>query len=145
MTGQVADAQDLAQMAVARALDQAEKFDPDSHADRWVFRIAQRIWLNELRARAVRRGQGLHRVDELDLESRDPAVETNIFAREVLDAVMGLPEAQRATVLLVYVEEYAYREAAEILDIPIGTVMSRLAAARKSLKARLADAERSTG
>ena len=46
---------------------------------------------------------------------------------------MELPEAQRETVLLVYVEGYAYREAAEMLDIPIGTVMSRLAAARKSL------------
>jgi len=58
--------------------------------------------------------------------------------------VKALPEAQRATVMLVYVEGFSYREAAEVLDIPIGTVMSRLAAARKTLKTNLPRPESQT-
>ncbi len=57
-------------------------------------------------------------------------IETNILAAQVLKEVGGLPEAQRETVLLVYVEGLSYREAAEVLSAPVGTVMSRLAAAR---------------
>lgn len=60
-------------------------------------------------------------------------IETNILAAEVLTAINRLPEAQRETVLLVYAEGYSYAEAAAALGIPIGTVMSRLAAARASL------------
>ncbi len=60
-------------------------------------------------------------------------IETNIFTREVLYAIGRLPEAQRETVLMVYGEGYSYAEAASALGIPIGTVMSRLAAARAAL------------
>jgi RNA polymerase sigma-70 factor (ECF subfamily) len=57
----------------------------------------------------------------------------NIFAGEVFKAIGSLPEAQRETVTLVYLEGYTYKEAASELDIPIGTVMSRLAGARKTI------------
>jgi len=67
-------------------------------------------------------------------------IETNILAAQVLEEVQALPEAQRETVFLVYGEGLTYREAAEILAIPIGTVMSRLAGARVKLAA-LASAE----
>jgi RNA polymerase sigma-70 factor (ECF subfamily) len=60
-------------------------------------------------------------------------IETNISAAQVLRAIGALPSSQRETVLLVYVEGYSYREAAELLGAPIGTVMSRLAAARATL------------
>jgi RNA polymerase sigma-70 factor (ECF subfamily) len=60
-------------------------------------------------------------------------METNILASQVLSAINRLPEAQRETVLLVYGEGYRYAEAASFLGIPIGTVMSRLAAARSCL------------
>lgn len=62
------------------------------------------------------------------------ASEMNIFAREVFTEVMALPEAQREVAMLVFVEGHSYREAAEILDVPVGTVMSRLHAARKKLR-----------
>lgn len=81
---------------------------------------------------------------ELDFAETTLDTETNIFARQVLDKMMKLPEAQRETVFLVYVEGYAYREAAEMLEIPIGTVMSRLAAARKSLTSSLSENETGT-
>ncbi len=69
----------------------------------------------------------------------------NLLAREVLLEVMALPEAQRATVVLVYVEGYSYKEAAEILGIPIGTVMSRLAGARGKLSDTFEQKKSSTG
>ncbi|MDA8584927.1 RNA polymerase sigma factor [Rhodobacteraceae bacterium] len=94
--------------------------------------MAQRIWLNELRAAAVRRGGGLFQVDDLDLPDTGPDTTTNILSRQVLSEVNLLPEAQRASVMLVYVEGFTYAEAADVLEVPIGTIMSRLAAARKT-------------
>ena len=76
-------------------------------------------------------GGGLVPVEEIDLPANLPDSETNIFARDVLNKVNTLPEAQRQSVFLVYVEGYSYKEAAHMMDIPIGTVMSRLAAARR--------------
>lgn len=99
--------------------------------------MAQRIWLNELRANAVRKGGGLHPVEDLDLPSSDPDSETNYFTRQVLSEVNALPEAQRASVMLVYVEGFSYAEAADALDVPIGTIMSRLAAARKTTGSKM--------
>lgn len=133
LAGRRADADDLAQRAVVRAIEQAEKFQPGTHLDRWVFTITRRIWLNELRSQAVRRGNGLIPVEEIELESKQLSPETNIFAGEVFKAIGALPEAQRETLTLVYLEGYTYKEAAADLNIPIGTVMSRLAVARKAL------------
>ena len=137
MTGRRERAEDVAQAACLRALEKAALFTPDTQLDRWVFRIAQRLWLNELRADAVRRGGGIAPIETVELVDTAASSETNIFARQVLDSVMALPEAQRVAVLLVFVEGFRYREVAEILDIPIGTVMSRLAAARAKLKVLL--------
>ncbi|MEP1519240.1 RNA polymerase sigma factor [Ascidiaceihabitans sp.] len=131
LTGQRDWADDLAQVTCLRAIEQASKFQPGTHLDRWMFRMAQRVWLNELRSRKVRMGAGQVPVEDVDLIDTKPDSETNIFARDVLSQVMGLPEAQRQSVLLVYVEGYSYKDAAEIMEIPIGTVMSRLAAARR--------------
>lgn len=133
LTGDGAAAEDLAQATAERALLNASKFTAGTSLDRWLFTIARRIWLNEKRAETVRRAGGLISVDDIDIPAQNLSAEMNILAREVFDQVMGLPEAQRETVMLTYVEGYTYRETAEILDIPIGTVMSRLAAARKRI------------
>ncbi len=103
-------------------------------------RILHNLWLNRLRAAKVRCGAGVVDADEAGLISLDNPEQT-FFSSEVLSEVMALSDAQRGAVLLVYVEGYAYAEAAEILDVPIGTVMSRLAAAREKLKERLGDRE----
>jgi len=110
-----------------------------------VFRLAQRIWLNELRAAAVRRGGGMTILEENQIPETNPGPETNLLIREVLLQVGALPEAQRATVMLVYAEGYSYRQAAEILDIPVGTVMSRLAAARAKLSKKFKSNESKLG
>lgn len=145
LTGNSDAAYDLAQTVCVRAIQKEDQFEPGTTVDRWLFRIAQRTWLNELRSAAVRRGGGLVNVDDVDLASMAPDVETNIFAREVLNGVMALPEAQRMTVMLVYVEGLSYRDAAETLEIPIGTVMSRLAAARYKLSRQFKDGKERYG
>lgn len=139
LTSNRAAADDLAQATCCRALEKADSYQQGTHLDRWLFTIAHRMWLNDLRANAVRRGGGLQAVEDIDLPGPGPDVETNYFAREVLHRVNALPEAQRACVLLVYVEGFKYAEAAGILDVPIGTVMSRLAAARKTVVAQMSD------
>jgi len=129
-------ANDLAQATCLRAIEKAHQFASGTTLDRWLFRIAQRIWFNELRSDAVRRGNGLSTIDEIEISDPSADPETNIYARQVLLSVMGLPEAQRLTVLLVYLEGYSYQEAADTLEIPIGTVMSRLSAARTKLSGK---------
>jgi RNA polymerase sigma-70 factor, ECF subfamily len=127
-------AEDLVQATCARAIERAYQYNADTRLDRWLFSILRSIWLNELRSRRIREGRGFVDPEEA-LFSDGAEIETNIFAGQVLNAVHGLPEAQRETVLLVYVEGLSYAEAAEFLGAPIGTIMSRLAAARLKLAA----------
>ena len=132
-------AEDLVQATCVRALERAAQFTPGTRLDRWLFAILHSIWLNEVRARRIREGGGLVDAEVvLSFDGRE-AIETNILAAQVLAEVQRLPEAQRSTVFLVYVEGLTYREAAEVLGVPIGTVMSRLAAARASLGELAAD------
>nr|WP_261148540.1 RNA polymerase sigma factor [Serratia proteamaculans] len=123
-------ADDLVQATCVRALERAAQFAVGTRMDRWLFAILHSIWLNEIRAQHIRQGKGFVDVDELTgvENSEDP-----IWANEVMQRVNRLPEAQRNTLFLVYVEELSYREAAEVLGVPIGTIMSRLAAARLRL------------
>jgi RNA polymerase sigma-70 factor, ECF subfamily len=126
-------ADDLVQATCVRAIERADQFQSGTRLDRWLFAILRSIWLNELRARRVREGGGFVDASEALVVDGAGEIETNILAAQVLREVGGLPEAQREAVLLVYVEGLSYREAAEVLAAPIGTVMSRLAAARATL------------
>jgi RNA polymerase sigma-70 factor, ECF subfamily len=127
------DAEDLVQSACVRAIERADQFMPGTRLDRWLFSILRSIWLNQIRSNRVREGEG--QVDAETTLSFDgaEAIETNILAAQVLTKLGALPAAQRETALLVYAEGYSYAEAATMLDIPIGTVMSRLAAVRAAL------------
>ncbi len=126
-------AEELVQATCVRALERSHQFAAGTRLDRWLMAILHSIWLNEIRSRKVRQGQGLVDADAVLVFDGLKETETNILARQVLRQVQGLPEAQRETVYLVYVEGMTYREAAEMLSVPIGTVMSRLAAARGRL------------
>jgi len=143
LTGNHSTADDLVQAACLRALEREDQFEVGTRLDHWVFRIAQTVWLNQLRADKIRRGRGLVPVEDAGLV--DLHAESNLYLAEVLSDIMTLPEAQRMTVLLVYVEGYSYKEAAEHLDIPVGTVMSRLAGARGRLSAMRDKANRGQG
>lgn len=142
LTGDKSRSDDLTQAACLRALEKADKFEIGTHFDRWMFRLTQRLWINEIRKEAVRTGGGLASIDEEDLVDNKLDPEMNLLGREVLLEIMRLPEAQRTTILLVYVEGYSYKEAAHLLEIPIGTVMSRLAVARGKLVQKYGDREK---
>ena len=126
-------ADDLVQATCLRAIERSHQFTPGTRLDRWLFSILHSIWLNELRAARYRRGEGLVDAETALVFDGIKEIETNILAGQVLMRVQNLPEAQRETLFLVYVEGLTYREAAAVLDVPIGTVMSRLAGARERL------------
>jgi len=104
----------------------------------WLLKICKNLWIDELRARDVRTRAAQTR--ELDAEpsvSGEAVATAELGLREVERALDALPSEQRAVLSLVAVEGLSYREAAEVLDTPIGTVMSRLARARAALADRL--------
>lgn len=134
LTGSLADADDLVQGACVKALDRIEQWRPGTRLDSWMFRILQNLWIDQLRER---RGREVA-MDPEDLAERavgDAARENEarIALGEVRREVAKLPPDQRAVLMLVSVEGVSYKDAAEILEIPIGTVMSRLARARLAL------------
>jgi RNA polymerase sigma-70 factor (ECF subfamily) len=134
-------ADDLVQATCVRALERAGQYEAGTRLDRWLFSILHSIWLNEVRSRRVREGQGFVDADQTLVVDGARQAETHILASQVLEQVQALPEAQRSAVFLAYVEGLSYREVAAVLGVPIGTVMSRLAAAR----AKLADGSGASG
>lgn len=116
-----------------RALEKSAQFTPGTRIDRWLFTILHSLWISELRARHVRMGQGFAESDQLLAPDDREMNEDRLQYQQLMCQVSALPEAQRNAVFLVYVEGFTYQEAADTLSIPIGTVMSRLAAARLTL------------
>jgi RNA polymerase sigma-70 factor (ECF subfamily) len=114
-------AQELVQATCLRALEKSRQYQAGTQLDRWLMTMMMNVWRNELRSQKVRTGAG--NVDAENILSFDGSshVETNIFASQVLTTISGLPEAQRETVLLVYLEGWTYAEAAETLNVPVGT------------------------
>jgi RNA polymerase sigma-70 factor (ECF subfamily) len=138
--GHMAD--DLVQTACLKALERWHQYQADTSLASWMFRIVQTTWLDDYRKRA--RHKTDTDTDALpDLEGEDgrQVVERRSEMRAVRDALMHLPDDQRAVLMLVTVDGLSYQEAASALGIPMGTVMSRLARART----RLANALRAPG
>jgi RNA polymerase sigma-70 factor, ECF subfamily len=133
------DAEDLVQRACVRALERRHQLQPDTSALSWMFSIVHSIWIDEIRARQIRGRSRIEWSEELVETVADPSAadpETGMLYRQILDAVESLPDAQRVVMLLIAVEGLSYREAADLLEIPIGTVMSRLSRARLSIGAQ---------
>ena len=130
------DADDLVQIAVERALTHTHQWQPGTRLDSWMFRIMQNAWIDESRARA-RRQQTFVEEEAGENVGVSPN-EAQMDAIAVRKAVAQLNDEQRAVVGLVLVEGLPYKEAADVLGIPIGTLTSRLARARDTLQAILA-------
>lgn len=137
ITGDVELSNDLTQSTCARALEKSDQFKYAGSFTGWCLQICRSIWLNELRSRA--KEHAFATLSDKEIPTISSIAETQIFAKEMISKVMCLPREQRLVVCLVFVEEFTYSEAATILDVPIGTIMSRLHAARKTLKAFAAE------
>lgn len=131
------DADDLVQVAVERALLRAAQWQPSSRLDSWLFRIMKNAWIDEVRTR-IRRDR-LFAPEEAGEHVGVAHTQRQIDAMAVQQAMQRLNEEQRMVVGLVLVEGLAYKEAAAVLEIPVGTVTSRLARARETLQAVLVD------
>ena len=134
LAGQLADADDLVQIVVERALIHAPQWRPDAPLDKWVFAIARNAWRDELRARG--RSQKLFAPEEAGATTADGA-SAPAQQLELAAALALLPPDHREVVALVLVEGLSYSEAAELLQVPVGTITSRLARARATLQAHL--------
>lgn len=151
------EAEDLVQETYMRAWRYFEQFESGTNIRAWLFRILRNVYINQYRHRRHSPDLVLESTLEAPLDAlarRDAGAppddpETQAVAASVdprIEAAIGdLPEDYRAVVLLHLASELPYRDVARVLDIPIGTVMSRLHRARKLLQARLADYARSTG
>ena len=137
LTGDHHDADDLLQLTVERVLERG--MPEDAHAGKWAYRVCRNLWLDELRAREVRsRFAKTEATGNGDLGVSDAGGLERLEFERVDQALNTLPEEQKTVLLLVAVEGRSYAEVAELLDIPIGTVMSRVARARRSLAEKIA-------
>ncbi len=129
-------ADDLVQAACERALANAERFELDTRFDAWMFRILRNLWIDTVRRRRTAGVQeDITERQDIAGASAEREVEARLTLKSVAKAITELPDEQREVLILVCVEELSYREVAHVLGIPIGTVMSRLARARKNLAA----------
>ena len=128
-------ADDLVQSACERALRARDTFQPGTRFDAWMFRILRNVWIDTGRRAGARGGEHAALVEVAEQAGWDgrEVVETRLMLARTRDAIAALPPESREGVVLVCVEELSYREAAEVLDIPVGTVMSRLSRARVKL------------
>ncbi|MEM8630547.1 MAG: RNA polymerase sigma factor [Pseudomonadota bacterium] len=135
----IPEADELVQEACLKALKSADQWDASQPLDRWLFRIVRNTWYSELRKRQVRLGEGQIPAEESDELIETATGEALAIAGDLRRAVDALPSELSSALLIVSVEGYSYAEAAELLDVPIGTVMSRIHRARKLLAGRLAE------
>ena len=150
MTKNENDAQDLVQEAMIKAYRFWDKFEKGSNCRAWLFRIMTNIFINEYRSKA--RSPMATNVDELDdnflygqlatgVNTEDPEKQlfAKIFDDDVRRAVENLPEDFRLVVILSFLEDFSYQEIADIMDLQLGTVKSRLHRGRKLLQKELWD------
>lgn len=136
-----ADADDLCQIALERALKAEAQWQQGTRLDSWMYRIMRNCWIDEARARRRRSETFVPEeagavVGDNDAERIEARVELGNVDR----AMATLPDEQREVIALILVEGLAYKEAAEVLDLPMGTVTSRLVRGRQALMAMLGEA-----
>lgn len=153
MTRNPADAEDLVQETYLKAYRAYGSFQEGTNLKAWLYRILTNTFINSYRARSRRPEESdvadveelylYHRLVGDGISSSGRSAEEIALDRftdeEVKEAIESLPDAFRMTVLLADVEGFSYREIAEITDVPIGTVMSRIHRGRRALQKALAD------
>jgi RNA polymerase sigma factor (sigma-70 family) len=131
-----ADADDLVQLAVERGLTRRSQFQPGTRLDSWMFGIMRNAWIDETRFRR-RRSAILAPAEDAERVGHAGDVDAAMAARDVQQAMAALPDDQRIAIGLVLVEGLSYKDAAEVLKLPMGTVASRIVRGRMALMAQL--------
>jgi RNA polymerase sigma-70 factor (ECF subfamily) len=142
LTGAADQADDLVQAGCLKALERSDQWQQGTSLASWMYRILQTTWIDQ--QRTVTRRNTVADTETVERHATDDAErrrDAGDMLRDVEREITALPEEQRAVLLLVCVEGMAYKEAAEVLDLPVGTVMSRLARARGRLADVLQDNE----
>ena len=136
-----ADADDLCQAALERGLRAREQWHPGTRLDSWMYRIMRNLWIDEGRSRqrAVRTFAPEEAGEHIGYAG-DQHVEAHVMLSDVDRAMQSLPDDQREAIALVLVEGLSYKEAAEILGVPMGTLTSRLVRGRGALIELLGEA-----
>jgi RNA polymerase sigma-70 factor (ECF subfamily) len=138
LTGNAPAAEDLVQDCLERAWNKFHLWQTGSNMRAWMFTIMHNIHVNQVR-KAISRPTVVSMADWNDDRGEKPVQEKRIEVLNVGSALAQLPEEQRAVVLLIGLEELSYQEVAKVLDIPMGTVMSRLSRGRERLRKILSD------
>src|SRR5471030_3240879 len=120
LTGTAAEADDLVQAACERAITRAHQFQEGTRFDSWMFRIAQTIWIDQIRSRNIRKEAHEDEGMNVGTDESMRRVEARIALREVQAALATLPAEQRAALLLVTVDGLSYKEAADVAEVPVG-------------------------
>lgn len=136
LTGDVVRADDLVQDTLERALARLDLWQPGSDLRAWLFTLMHNLFVNQLR---TRRPQDTTLDEALDIPVSGGQMEA-LAARDMHAALVRLPDEQREVILLVGLEQFSYAEAAQVLGVPVGTIMSRLARARERMRHMLAGA-----
>ena len=135
-----ADADDLTQMTIERALRAKAQWQPGSRLDSWLYKIMRNLWIDTIRSRN-RQERVEAPAEDAETLGHDPrdGIEAGIDLQRMMAAMDRLPDEQREVVALILIEGFGYREAAELLGLPIGTVSSRLVRGRTALLALLGE------
>ncbi|MDM7459634.1 MAG: sigma-70 family RNA polymerase sigma factor [Paracoccus sp. (in: a-proteobacteria)] len=123
-------ADDLVQETLVKAIDKVDTFQPGSDLRPWLFRILHNTFVSDLRRAKTR----MEAAQDLDDPIARDCQHTRLELKQVLGALDQLPETQRLPIILIALREMSYAEAARILDVPLGTFMSRLGRGREALR-----------
>lgn len=134
LAGSIDSGDELVQAACERLLKHHTKLRPDTRLDSWLYQVIRNLHIDGIRSQAVKqRGAEKIRQDLVLVGGTESNLDNHLELHEVQDALRKLPEEQRAALMLVCVEGYSYKEAAEVLGVPMGTVTSRLVRGRSAL------------
>lgn len=138
LTGDPHAADDLVQAGCERALARRQQWQEGTRLDSWLYKIMQNLWIDQKRRPGGEVAADEEEVQRVPDRDWNQGIEAHLTLAQVTQAMATLPDSMRAVLTLVCIEELSYREAAAVLDVPIGTVMSRLARARVELHKALA-------
>ena len=136
---QPADADELLQKALERALTRLHQFEPGTRLDSWMYRIMKNIWIDEIRSKSRRDAVFAPEEAGRYIGARDPHLDGRVDMMAVEQAMAALPDEQRLAVSLVLIQGLSYKEAAAVMGVPMGTLTSRLARGRDALAVQLED------